>query len=97
MEVISHFLLVRKSYSVGRLTFLNEIKKINLEILENNNSRFTQFFLLGDKHFTVSNNSNNLDSAVEYILITRRFDEPLIPLDIRYHVLAQFLFISRIR
>ena len=38
-----------------------------------------QFLLHGDKEFTNLINSSNLDSHIEYILATDRFDEPFIP------------------
>ena len=72
-----HFLLSCPNYSDEKLTLLSKIRNINPNILENTNSQITQFFLYGDKNFTVSTNFIILSSTTEYILATKRFDEPL--------------------
>ena len=59
------------------LTLLSKIRNINLNILENTNSQITRFLLYGDNNFTASTNFIILSSTMEYILATRRLDEPL--------------------
>ena len=77
VETTFHFLLSRPNYSDERLTLLSKIRNINPNILENTNFQITQFFLYGDKNFTASTNFIILSSTIEYILATKRFDEPL--------------------
>ena len=77
VETTFHFLLSCPNYSDERLTLLSKIRNINRNILENINSQITQFFLYGDKNFTASTNFVILSSTIEYILATKRFDEPL--------------------
>ena len=73
-------LLSCPNYSDEKLTLLKRIRNIiniNPKILENTNSQITQFFLYRDKNFTDSTNFIILNSTIEYILATKRFDEPL--------------------
>ena len=76
VETTFHFLLSCPNYSDERLTLLSKIRNISPNILENTNSQITQFFLYGDKNFTASTSFLILSSAIEYILATKRFDEP---------------------
>ena len=75
VETTSHFLFSCPNYSDLRSTLLSKIRDINPDILENTNSQM--FFLYGDKDFTTSTNFSILNSIIEYILATKRFDEPL--------------------
>ena len=77
VETTFHFLLSCPKYSDERLSLLSKFRNINPNILENTNSQITQLFLYGDKNFTASTNFVILSSAIEYILATKRFDEPL--------------------
>ena len=77
VETTFHFLLSCSNYSDERLTLLSKIRNINPNILENTNSQITQLFLYGDKNFTVTTNFVILNSTIEYILATKRFDEAL--------------------
>ena len=76
VETPFDFLLSCPNYSDERLTLLSKIRNINPNILENTNSQITRFFLYGDKNFTASTNFIILSSTIEYILATKRFDEP---------------------
>ena len=60
-----------------RKKILSKIRNINRNILGNTKSQITQFFLYGDNDFTASTNFTILNSTIEYILATKRFDEPL--------------------
>ena len=77
VETTFHFVLSCPNYSDERLTLLSKIRNINPNILENTNSQITHFFLYGDKNFTASINCVILSSTIEYILATKRIDEPL--------------------
>ena len=72
-----HFLLLCHNYSKEILILLSKIRNINSNILENTNSQITQFFLYGDENFTGSTNFIILNSTIEYMLGSKRFDEPL--------------------
>ena len=77
VETTSRFLLSCPNYPDERSTLLTKIKNIDLNILENSISQITQFFLYGDKDFTVSTNFIILNSTIEYVLETTYFDKPL--------------------
>ena len=77
VETTFHFLLSCSNYSDERFILLIKIKNINPNISENTNSQITRFFLYGDKNFTTSTDFIILRSTIEYILATKRFDEPL--------------------
>ena len=74
-EIETTFYFLLYNYSDERLTLLSKIGNINPNILENTNSQITQFFLYRGKSFTAS--SKSLSSTIEYIVATKRFDEPL--------------------
>ena len=76
-EVETIFLLSCLNYSDERLTLLSKIRNISPSILENTNSRITRFFLYGEKNVTASTNFIILSSTIEYMLATKKFDEPL--------------------
>ena len=77
VETTFHFLLSCLNYSGERLSLLSKIRNIIPNILQNTNSQITRFFLHGDKNFTASTNFIILNSTIEYIVATKRFDEPL--------------------
>ena len=77
VETTFHFLLSFSNCSDERLTLLSKIRNVDPNILENNNSQITQLFLYGDKRFTALTNFVILSSSLGYILVTKRFDEPL--------------------
>ena len=77
VETTSHVLLSCPNYSDEKSTVLSKTRNINPNILENTISKITQFFLYGGKDFTTSTNFIVLNLTVEYILLTKRFGEPV--------------------
>ena len=56
------------------LTFLNKIKSINCSILESSDAALTKILLFGDNNVSNSSNTIILNSTIEYIISTQRFE-----------------------
>ena len=78
VETSSHYLLHCSNYLEKQLTLLNTIKNINMPILQQNDLKFTNALLFGDTSFNNSKNTFIFDATIDYIISTRRFDEPLL-------------------
>ena len=77
IETTSHFLLNCPRHSITRTTFLNKIKTINSGLTERNDNILCNILLYGDPSLSTENNTRILNSTVEYLLESKRFDEPL--------------------
>ena len=60
------------------MTFLNKIKNINYGILELSDTVMTKTFLFGDSLRSDSTNALILNSTIEYVIATKRFDDPIV-------------------
>ena len=74
IETSTHYLLHCPTYTNERLTPLNKIKSINCSILESNDAAVTKILLLGDNTRSSSSNTFILNSTIEYIISTQRFE-----------------------
>ena len=59
------------------MTLLTNFQNVEENILDRNNSRLSDVFLFGDSSFTDAKNTSILNSTIQYILDTKRFDVPL--------------------
>ena len=78
VETSSHFLLHCLTYSNERMTFLNKIKNINFGILELSDTIMTKTLLLDDSLLSDSTNTIILNSTIDYVIATKRFDDPIV-------------------
>ena len=78
IETSTHNLLHCPTYTNKRMTVLNKIKSINCSILEFSDAAVTKILVFGDN--TVRNFSNTLilNSTIDYILSTKRFDDSIL-------------------
>jgi len=76
IETTSHFLLHCPLYVKNRTTFLNKIKMINSELIENSDNVLSNI-LFGFTSLSIENNTFILNSTIEFLLESRRFDKPL--------------------
>ena len=76
-ETSTHYLLYCPTHTNERMTLLNKIKSINCSILEFSDAAVTKILVFGDN--TVRNFSNTLilNSTIDYILSTKRFDDSI--------------------
>ena len=63
-----------QSFTNERLTLLNKIKGINCSILESSDAAVTKILLFGDNTLSNSSNTFILNSTIEYIISTQRFE-----------------------
>ena len=77
IETTSHFLLHCPLYSDSRSTFLNNIKKITGELVAKSDINLTNLLLYGDMSLSTENNTSILNFTIEFLLESRRFEEPL--------------------
>ena len=78
IENSTHYLLLCLTYTNERLTLLNKIKSINCSILESSDAAVTKIILFGDSTLSSSSNTFILNSAVEYIISTQRFESSIL-------------------
>ena len=74
IETSTHYLLHCPTYTNERLTLLDKIKSINCSILESSDAAVTKFLLFGDNTLSNSSNTIILNSTIEYIICTQRFE-----------------------
>ena len=72
-----HFLLHCPQFVNERRTLLSTTGNINYKLPENTDSNFTQTLLFGDTSFDITDNTKILNATINFILLTKRFDEPL--------------------
>ena len=77
VETSSHYLLLCSNYSEEQFVVLNTLKNTDMPILQQIDSKFTSVLLFGDTSFDNGKNTFILDTTIDYIISTRRFDEPL--------------------
>ena len=69
-----------QSFTNERLTLLNKIKGINCSILESSDAAVTKILLFGDNTLSNSSNTFILNSTIEYIISTQRFEGSILTL-----------------
>ena len=74
IETSTHYLLHCPAYINERMTILIKIKSINCSILELSDAVVTKIFLFGDNTLSDSSNTLILNSTIDYIISTKRFD-----------------------
>ena len=78
IETTCHYLLHCPSFINGRTLFLNDISRITKDALSSCEATFVKLFLYGHDSFESATNTLILNTSVEYILSSRRFDGPLL-------------------
>ena len=77
IESTAHFLLHCPMYITERHTLLSTIKNIDNNLLHLCEPVLIRTLLFGSNSFDTDANTNVLNATIEYILSTKRFDEPL--------------------
>ena len=77
VEKTTHYLLHCLLFSDGRLILTSNIRNIGSNILNLNDSRFSEVLLFGNSSFSNTKNTYLLNSAVEYVVSFKRFEVPL--------------------
>ena len=78
IETTSHFFLHCHNFSAKRKSFLDKIKNIDENILNQSNVATTETLLFGNPAFHVDKHKAIISATVEYITSTERFNEPLL-------------------
>ena len=60
------------------MTFLNKFGNTNYGILELSNTIITKTFFFGDSSVIDSTNTLILDSTIDYVIATKRFNNPIV-------------------
>ena len=74
IETSSHILLHSPTYSNEKMMLLNKIKNISYGILELSNTIITKTSLFSDSSFSDVTNTLILNSTIEHVIATKRFD-----------------------
>ena len=88
IETSSLFLLQGTIYSNERVTLLNKIENISYGILELSHTIMTKTLLFGDSSLSDSINTLILNSTIDYVIATKRFDCPVLNYKSKKHYLA---------
>ena len=78
IETSTHYLLHCPTYTNERMTLLNKIKSINCSILEFSDAVVRNILLVGDNTLSDSCNTIILNSTIDYIMSTKRFDDSIL-------------------
>ena len=78
IETSAHFLLLCHNFSNEISTFLGIIGSIYRSILRRDNSQVTETLLYDDSNLSNINNTLILNSAIDFIIATKRFDMSLL-------------------
>ena len=78
IETTTHFLLHCPQYSNNRTTFLNKIKSLISDFQDKNDLALTNLLLYGDMSLSTETNTSILNSTIDFLLETKRFEEPLL-------------------
>ena len=78
IEISTHYLLHCPTYANKRITLLNWIKSINCSILEFGDAVVTTILLFADITLSDSSNTLILNSTIDYIISTKRFDDSIL-------------------
>ena len=60
------------------LTLLNSLVNIDYTLLDNTNFLLTQILLFGNTTFNARENTKIINLTIDFILSTKRFDEPVL-------------------
>ena len=77
VETTTHYLLHWPLFSDERLFLINRIRNIGNNILNLNYSRFSEVPLFGHSSFNNTNNTSILNTTIEYIVSSSRFEVAL--------------------
>ena len=80
VETTTHYLLHCPLFSDERLILINNIRNIDNNILNLNDSRFSDVLLFGNSSFNNSKNTFIINTTIEYIASSKRFEVPLLTL-----------------
>ena len=76
IESTAHFLLHCPTYIIERRTLLSTLVNIDNNILDLCQPVLMRTLLFGSNSFDTDATTNVLNATIEYILSTKRFDEP---------------------
>ena len=75
------YLLHCPTYTNEKMNLLNKIKSINWIVFEFSDAVVTKILLFGDNALGDSSNTLILNSTIDYILSTKRFDDSILTSD----------------
>ena len=77
VESSTHFLLQCPSYINERCTLMSNLNRINPQISQTSLQLLTNALLFGNSSYSDKTNTHILNATIDYIQLTKRFDEPL--------------------
>ena len=77
IETSVHYLLHCPIFSDERSIFFNNIRRIDENILSDSDPKISDTLLFGNSSFNDTKNTSILNTTIDYILSTKRFDVPL--------------------
>ena len=71
------YIMVHPNFSDERLILINNIRNIDSNILNLNDSTFSEELLFGNSSFNNSKNTFIINTTIEHIVSSKRFEVPL--------------------
>ena len=96
IESTSHFLLHCPIFRDKRYTLLGTLRNIGCKLLESTDSCLTETLLFGSTSLDPETNSLILNATIDFILSTKRFEEPLL-WEVLFITGISFLYITNIQ
>ena len=78
IETTVHFFLHCQNYTFQRITLMDSLSKIDLDLTDLNENLLTEVLLFGHPKYSKSVHSEILMASISYILFTKRFGENLV-------------------
>ena len=78
VESVSHFFLRCLNYNNLRIGLMNELMKIDSDLLQLDDDHLTKILLYGDNNFLHEVNSKIIMLSIDFIINSGRFDVPLL-------------------
>ena len=92
VAITTHYLLHCLLFSDERLILINNIRNMDSNILNLNDCRFSEVLLFGSSSFNNTKNKSILNTTIDYIVSSKRFEVPLF--DPFWYSCMTVLFIS---
>ena len=73
----THFLLQCPLYINQKCTLMSNLNRINLQISQTSLQLLTNTLVFGNSSYSDKTNTHILNATIDYIRLTKRFDEPL--------------------
>ena len=88
IEKSAYYLLQCPTYTHETITLLDKFKRTNYDISELSDAVVTKIILFGDNNLSTFYNTLILNSTIDYVISTKRFDDSILTMDNKQKTLS---------